>query len=133
MLDSIGCEYKVSARRFEIFKDSKIVLVGIKINGLFLIKEVSMNHIVLIVSNDKLTEEDLWHKRLSHVSGKGLKILSEQGTLPKGVAEKISFYEHCVVGKFTRQSFHVADHNTKDILYYIHYDLWEPSQNTIFK
>ena len=33
--------------------DSRIVLVETKINGLFLIKEVSMNHVALIVSNDK--------------------------------------------------------------------------------
>ena len=55
MLDSIGCQYKGSARRFEILKDSKVVLVGLRINGLFLIKEVSMNHAALIVSNDMLT------------------------------------------------------------------------------
>ncbi|KAA0059756.1 Retrovirus-related Pol polyprotein from transposon TNT 1-94 [Cucumis melo var. makuwa] len=128
MLDSIGCEYKGSVRRFEIFKDSKIVLGGTKINGLFHIKEVSMNHVVLIVSNDKLTEGDLWHIRLSRISGKGLKILSEQGIIPKGVAEKLSFCEHCVVGKSTRQSFQKADHNTKDILDYIHSNLWGPSQ-----
>ncbi|KAA0065687.1 retrovirus-related Pol polyprotein from transposon TNT 1-94 [Cucumis melo var. makuwa] len=56
MLDSIGCEYKGSAGRFEILKDFKIVLFGTKINGLFLIKEAPMNHDALIVSNDKLTE-----------------------------------------------------------------------------
>ena len=86
-----------------------------------------MNHVALIVSNDKLTEGDLWHKRLSHISGKGLKILSEQDIIPKGVAEKLSFREHCVIGKSTRQNFQKPEHNIKDILEYIHSDLWRPS------
>ncbi|XP_031741722.1 uncharacterized protein LOC116403917 [Cucumis sativus] len=113
MLDSIGCEYKDSVGRFEILKDSKVVLACLRINGLFLIKEVSMNPTALIVSNDMLTEGNLWHKRLSHISGKGLKMLSEQRILPKGVAEMLSFCEHCVVGKSIRQSIQKADHNTK--------------------
>ena len=80
MLDSIGCEYKSSAGRFEILKDSKVVLVGLKISGVFLIKEVSMNNVALIVYDDMLTERDLWHRILSHISGKSLKMLSEQGS-----------------------------------------------------
>ena len=128
MLDSIGCEYKGSARRLEILKDFKVVLVGLKINGLFLIKEVSMNHAALIFSDDMLTEGDLWHWRLSYMSGNGLKMLSDKGILPKGVVEKLSFCELCVAGKSTRQSFQKADHNTKSILDYIHFDLWGPSQ-----
>ena len=128
MLDSVGCEYKGSARRFEILKDSKVVLVGLRINGLFLIKEVSMNHAALTISNDMLTERDSWHRRLSHISGKGLKVLSEQGILHKGVTEKLSFCKLCVVGKSIRQSSQKANHNKKAILDYIHSDLWRPSQ-----
>lgn len=37
-----------------------------------------------VFPND-LTEIDIWHKRLSHSSSKGLKILSKQGILPKGI------------------------------------------------
>ena len=59
MLDSIGCEYKGFARRLEILKDSKIVLIGLKINEHFLLKEVSVNHHALIVYDDMLTEGDL--------------------------------------------------------------------------
>ena len=87
-----------------------------------------MNYAALIASNGKLIEEDLWHRRLFHISEKRLKILSEQGIIPKGALEKLYFYEHCVVGKSTRQSFQNADHNTKDIVDYIHSDLWGSSQ-----
>ena len=44
------------------------------------------------------------------------------------MANKLSFCEHFVVDKSTRQSFQKADHNTKDILDYIYSNLWGPSQ-----
>ena len=129
MLDSISCEYNGSSGRFEILKDSKIVLVGLRINELFLIKEMSMNHAALTVFNDMLTEGDLWNRRLSHISGKRLKLLLEQGILPKGVTEKLSFCEHCGSWQVYKTKFSKGlSHHTKAIIDYIHFDLWEPSQ-----
>ena len=53
--------------------------------------------------------------------------MSEQGIIHKGVVEKLSLCEHCVVGKSTRQIFQKVNHNTKDTLDYIDYfGLWEP-------
>jgi Integrase core domain len=40
----------------------------------------------------------------------------------------MEFCEHCVFGKQKRLSFSTAIHSTKEILYYIHSDLWGPSQ-----
>ena len=54
--------------------------------------------------------------------------MSEREIIPKGVVGKLSFCEHCVVDKSTRQSFQKANHNIKTILDYIHSDLWGPSQ-----
>lgn len=96
MLDSIGCKYQGSTGRCEIKQDSKVVLVGIKTNGLYLIKDVQMTHSTLIATDNKLTKGYLWHKRLSHISGKGLKILSEQGLLPRGLAKDLTFCKYCV-------------------------------------
>ena len=53
-----------------VLEDSKVVLVGLKINGLFPIKEVSMNHATLVAYDDMLTQGDFWHRRLSHISDK---------------------------------------------------------------
>ena len=33
-------------------------------------------------------------------------------------------FEHCVIGKSTRHSFTKAQHTTKEILDYVHSDLW---------
>ena len=42
MLDSQGCEYKGKGGVFQIFMDSKEILVGEKVNDLFIIKGVEM-------------------------------------------------------------------------------------------
>ena len=74
-----------------------------------------------------LTEDDLWHKRLSHISQKGLEALSKQDILPLDICSKLSFCEHCVLGKARKQSFTKAQHTTKGILDYIYPDLWGPT------
>ena len=40
---------------------------------------------------------------------------------------KLDFYKHYVYGKQCKQRFKTGNHNSKDILDYIHSDLWEPS------
>ena len=69
MLDSLGCEYKGKCGVFQVFMGSKEVLVGEKINDLFIIKGVEMiEETNAILANDK---------RLSHISQKGLEVLSK--------------------------------------------------------
>ena len=38
MLDSLGCEYKGKCGVFQVFMGSKLVLVGEKVNDLFIVK-----------------------------------------------------------------------------------------------
>ena len=71
MLDSLGCEFKGKGEVFQVFMDSRVVLVGEKVNDLFIIKGVEMLKEANVVSTLNLTEVDLWHKRLSHISQKG--------------------------------------------------------------
>ncbi|XP_038880520.1 uncharacterized mitochondrial protein AtMg00300-like [Benincasa hispida] len=75
------------------------------------------------------TEDELWHKRLSHISVKGLQVLSKQGILPKGFGNNLKFCEHCILGKATRQDFPKGQHTTKDIFEYVHSDLWSPTHS----
>ncbi|KAH9688249.1 Integrase catalytic domain-containing protein [Citrus sinensis] len=42
---------------------------------------------------------------------------------------KLNFCEHCVVGKKTRVKFGTANHDTREILKYIHSDVWGPTKN----
>ena len=70
----------------------------------------------------------LWHLRLGHMSIKGLKELVKQGVLENGKIGELVVCEDCVLGKSTRASFKKSQHKTRDILEYIHSDLWGPSQ-----
>ena len=41
---------------------------------------------------------------------------------------KLKFYKHCVVSKKTRVKFGTANHDTREILEYVHNDVWEPTK-----
>ena len=41
---------------------------------------------------------------------------------------KLNFCEHCVVGKKTRVKFGTANHDTREILEYVHSDVWGPTK-----
>lgn len=105
MLDSIECEYKGKGEVFEVIKDSKIVLVGERVNDLYVVRGVEMLNGAYTIAKTILTEVDLWHKRLSHISSKGMEALSKQGILPEGICEQLSFCEHYVMGKTIKHSF----------------------------
>lgn len=127
MLDSIGCTYGGSGGTIEVKKDSKIVLTGVKINGLYVIQDVQMVQSALVVTGKGMTDSDFWHKRLSHISAKCLQILAKHGILPQGTGDDLSFCEQCVMGKARRQSFSKSQKTTKGILDYVHSDLWGPA------
>lgn len=107
------------------------MLVGTKMNGLYVIKDVEMIQITLAISDKGPSEGDLWHKRLSHINSKGLDILSNQGILPKGLCDYLSFCETCIIGKSTRQSFSKGQHTSNETLEYIHSNLWGPSHTPL--
>ncbi|TXG74051.1 hypothetical protein EZV62_002630 [Acer yangbiense] len=58
----------------------------------------------------------LWHRRLAHVSEKGLMELSKQGLLCGDKLDKLSFCEHCVYGKMSIVKFNVGKHCTKGVV-----------------
>ena len=80
-------------------KYSKVTPVGVRKNGLFVIKDVQMIKSAILAIEHTLTEGEFWHKRVSQISEKGLEVLSTQGILSTGISKKLSFCEHCVVGK----------------------------------
>lgn len=128
MLDAIGCEYSRHGGTLEVRKDSKVVLTAERSNGLFVRRGTEATGSINIVEDGKLTKADLWHKRLAHISRKGLQELAKQGILPNNLCEDLNFCEFCVYGKAKRQSFQIPEHVTKGIVDYIHSDLWGPTK-----
>ena len=59
---------------------------------------------------------------------RGMYELSKQGLFDGKKFGNFGFCEQCVYGKHKRVSLKPAIHNTKEILDYIHSDLWGPSR-----
>ena len=106
ILDSLGCEYKGKCGVFKVSIDSRVALVGEKVNDLFIIKRVEMLKECNVFSNLYLIEVDLWHKKLSHISQKRLEALYKQDILPQEISNKLSLCEHCVLDKAKETKLH---------------------------
>jgi len=65
---------------------------------------------------------ELWHRRLGHMSERGLAVLSKQGLLGGAVTGKLKFCESCVMGKKRRLKFCHGKHTSTEKLQYVHSD-----------
>lgn len=81
-----------------------------------------------VVSKRATSKTTLWHKRLAHISPRGLSCLFKQGLIGKSKPVEMSFCEHCILGKASKKSFTKASHTTETRLDYIHSDLWGSSR-----
>ncbi|GKA22209.1 putative RNA-directed DNA polymerase [Tanacetum coccineum] len=82
---------------------SLIVARGKRESKLYMTHPKISKSIVNVVDNDDMTE--LWHKRLGHMSEKGMSILSKKNVL-SGVHDiNLKKCSHCLAGKQTRLAF----------------------------
>ena len=72
-------------------------------------------------------EASLWHRRLSHISEKGLNCLAKKDMLPGLKNVDLEKYSHCMVGKQTKVSFkkHPSSKKSK-LLELVHSDVCGP-------
>ncbi|KAL0315451.1 UNVERIFIED_CONTAM: Retrovirus-related Pol polyprotein from transposon TNT 1-94 [Sesamum radiatum] len=72
----------------------------------------------------------LWHRRLGHISLKGLDLLHKNGLLPDKFKD-LNFCDDCVLGKQHKVHFPASPYpnspTSNDILDYVHADVWGPS------
>ncbi|KAG8492015.1 hypothetical protein CXB51_015325 [Gossypium anomalum] len=114
---------KVVARELTMMK-------GTRRNNLYF-----LNGSIVIGSTSTVSVKDvdseatrLWHIRLGHVGEKTLQTLAKQGLLKGENSCKLEFCKHCILGKQTRVKFGPAIHNSKEILDYVHSDVWGPTK-----
>ncbi|KAL0411599.1 UNVERIFIED_CONTAM: Retrovirus-related Pol polyprotein from transposon TNT 1-94 [Sesamum latifolium] len=73
---------------------------------------------------------DLWHKRLGHMSSKGLELLHKQGML-KEKYDDMGFCDDCILGKHHKVQFPSSSSqkpsSSSCILDYVHADVWGPA------
>ena len=71
----------------------------------------------------------LWHKRLSHISEKGLNVLAKKKLLSNFQSAKLEKCEHCLAGKQNRVSFNSYPPSRKtELLELVHSDLCGPTK-----
>ena len=73
-------------------------------------------------------DTSLWHRRLGHISEKGMKMLLSRGKLPEFKSINFDMCESCILGKYEKVSFLKIGKTPKaEKLELVHTDLWGPS------
>ena len=78
----------------------------------------------LVQGDDQI---DLWHRKLRHMSAISMSVLNIQGLFGGVDTINIKFCEARVKGKLHKVKFGTGQHTSKEILEYVHSDLWSPS------
>lgn len=128
MLDAQGYVYKAEGGVLKVTKGSMVMMRGELVNGLYKLKGSTLEGTSNNVTEIEISSGSLWHKRLGHVSERGLKEMSKQKLLGDDVVKSLDFCELCILGKARKLKFNTVVHCTKGILDYIHSDLWGPAR-----
>ncbi|XP_048334828.1 uncharacterized mitochondrial protein AtMg00300-like [Ziziphus jujuba] len=115
--------YKAERGTLKVLKGLMVAMKASKKNSLYVLGGNVVQGEASVSVNEKVSDTTLWHRRLGHISEKGLIELSKQGLLCGHKAEKLDFCEHCIYGKQARVKFNIAVHQTKGILDYVHSDV----------
>ncbi|XP_022895327.1 uncharacterized protein LOC111409515 [Olea europaea var. sylvestris] len=82
------------------------------------------------VLDDNFNLAKLWHYRLGHIGEKGLKALQNKGIFGKSNIGNLTKCEQCLIGKQVKLPFPTSTHKSKQILEYLHADLWGPASTS---
>ena len=125
MFDKNGCSYKSEGGKLRVLKGSMVVLRGSLQHGLYILEGRAIDGMAAAVKDEDKTR--LWHRRLGHISLRGLQELCKQGILDSKSITSLEFCETCVLGKTHKLKFAKATHISNCILEYVHADLWGSS------
>jgi len=129
-LDDEGYHNYLGGGQWKLCKGSLILASGKKINTLYKTEARLVKGGVSVVENETSTE--LWHKRLGHMSEKGLQVLAKKQLLPNIKGTSLMPCTHCLVGKQRRVSFHKFPQSRKtNILDLVHTDVCTMNTKTL--
>ncbi|CAA2974391.1 Retrovirus-related Pol poly from transposon TNT 1-94 [Olea europaea subsp. europaea] len=105
-LDSGGCKIVTWNGVKKVVRGSLIVMKGIREGNLYALRGTTVTEDVAVGTSgsggDPCECTRLWHRRLGHMSEKGLDLLVKKGLLKNLKKPCIDFCEHCVYGKAQR-------------------------------
>ena len=123
--DNLGYKIRIDNG---IIKRALVVLKARKIaTNLFVLIRETHHEVEVSIASASLSEEKtmMWHKKLGHMSKKGLKILSDKKLLHELTKVTLTFCEHCVISKQYRLKFGTSTSKRKCILDLIHSNVWQ--------
>ncbi|KAL2243395.1 UNVERIFIED_CONTAM: Retrovirus-related Pol polyprotein from transposon TNT 1-94 [Sesamum indicum] len=123
-LDSDGFHTTFGDAKWKISRGAMTLARGLKSGTLYMAGGSSSNiHFARTVS-----QANLWHNRLGHMSEKGMNVLKSKGRLPELKSVEVGHCEHCMFGKQKRVSFLTTGRTPrKEKLELVHTDLWGPA------
>ena len=128
VLDDLGYTCKVEKGIKKIYRGSMVVIKGKKEDGLYHLIGETVTGLTTVAIVPKNEKANLWHKRLGHISDKGLQILVKDNLFGKDKVSKVDFCKHCILGKQHRVHFKASSHKSKSVLEQVHSDLWGPER-----
>ncbi|WVZ14797.1 hypothetical protein V8G54_012363 [Vigna mungo] len=82
-------------------------------------------HLIAVAMNEN---PNLWHRRLGHMSEKGMRIMHSKGKLPSLRSIEFDMCEDCILGKQKRVSFQRSGRiPKKERLELVHSNVWGPT------
>jgi ABC-type transport system involved in cytochrome c biogenesis ATPase subunit len=115
--------------KWKLTKGSLIVARGRKKGCLYVTKTKLCNDVLTITENE--TSAELWHKRLGHMSEKGMQALAHMFLLElKGITLKPC--EYCFAGKQHRVAFRTRpSHHAENVLDIVHTDICSMTEKSL--
>lgn len=124
-LDDDGFCSTFGSEQWKLTKGSMVVARGNKTSSLYMMEGKLSKGAINVVQEDQVTE--LWHKRLSHISEKGLNVLAKKNLLSGVNSARLEKCTHCLAGKQHRVSFKSHPPSRKsDLLELVHSDVCGP-------
>jgi hypothetical protein len=116
--------------KWKLTKGSLIVARGSKQGCLYVTKTKLCNDVLTVAEND--TTAELWHKRLGHMSEKGMQALARIEFLPKLKSITLKPCEHCFAGKQHRVAFHTRPpHRAENVLDIVYTDVCSMTEKSL--
>jgi hypothetical protein len=116
--------------KWKLTKCSLIVARGSKQGCLYVTKTKLYNGVLTVAENE--TSEELWHKRLGHMSEKGMQALARMEFLHELKGITLKPCEHCFAGKQHRVAFRTRlPHRAENVLDIVHTDVCSMTEKSL--
>ena len=125
VLDDEGFNNLLGERKWKLLTQGRMVVARAqKMRSLYVMQAKVCQEEANMVDNDS---SELWHKRLAHMSLKGMEILSKKNFLPDVAGMNLKPYVYCLAGKQHRVAFthvHLPEGGIHLILFILMCALW---------